>query len=108
MIHYWIFVFSELDFLNELIKVWVWDLLDVDVSAEYDSTVDNREEGGITDIECDEIFTINFNSISGHDMEDVTIANIVEILYKQCSKGYLETVGPNEHHIDRTDDSPPY
>ena len=41
-------------------------------------------------------------------MKDVTIANIVEILYKQGSEGYLEAVSPNEHHIDWTDDSPLY
>ena len=55
-------------------------ILDVDVSAKYDGTVDNREEGGVADVESDEIFTVNFNSISRLHTEYVTIPNIVKVL----------------------------
>ena len=55
-------------------------ILDVDVSAKYDGTVDNREEGGVADVESDEIFTVNFNSISRLHTEHVTIPNIVQVL----------------------------
>ena len=55
-------------------------ILDVDVSAEYDGTVDNREKGGVADIESDEIFTVDLNFIPGHDTEHIAVPNIVEVL----------------------------
>ena len=89
-----------------LLNIWIDTLLDINESAEDDATVHNGEEGEVSNVECNKVFTVKFDFISGWDLENVTVANIIEILDINCSKRDLEAVGHNEHHIDGADCPP--
>ena len=89
-----------------LLNIWIDTLLDINESAEDDATVHNGEEGEVSNVEGNKVFTVKFDFISGWDLEYVTVADIIEILDINCSKRDLEEVGHNEHHIDGADCPP--
>ena len=74
-------------------------VLDIDVSAEYDGTVTHWIEGDVADPERNEIFTIILYSVPRLHIEDVTVANVVQIFYERRPEGYLNTVSEEKHGI---------
>ena len=82
-------------------------LLDVDVSAEYDRAVKHWVESDVTNPESYEISTIHFYSVPRLHIEDITVANVVEIFDEGCPRCYLDTVSQEEHPIYEPKLSPP-
>ena len=74
-------------------------ILDVDVSAEYDRAVTHWKESYVRNPESHEISTIDFYSVARLHIEDVTVANVVEISDVGCPQAYLDTVSQKEHRI---------
>ena len=74
-------------------------ILDVDVSAEYDRAVTHWEESYVRNPESHEISTIGFYSVARLHIEDITVANVVEIFDEGCPQGYLDQVRQEKHRI---------
>ena len=53
----------------------------------------------MTNPESYEISTIHFYSVPRLHIEDVTVANVVQIFYERRPEGYLNTVSEEKHRI---------
>ena len=79
--------------------MWLQAILDVDVSAEYNCAVGHWEVSDVNSVESYEIFTVLFYAIPRLHLIDVSVANVIKILYEGCSKGDLNNVSEEEHCV---------
>ena len=79
--------------------MWLQPILDIDVSAEYDSAVRHWEVSDVNSVESYEVFTVLFYAVPRVQIIDVSVANVVQILYEGCSEGDLNKVSEEEHCV---------
>ena len=79
--------------------MWLQKILDIDVSAEYDCAVRHWEVSDVNSVESYEIFTVLFYAIPRLHLINVSVANVIKILYEGCSEGNLNKESEEEHCV---------